>query len=141
MVGMESNIILIYTYIKMIKIIKTNYKTIFLWLLLNVAIVVFMDLSLFMQTTPLMNGSGLLIKIGVSELMVTIEWMFLIPANRIGNGLMSAPQISLWSYIFDFIGQILSNIFWLKLPTTIDDYVAMVMILGGMYISLYKVVG
>jgi len=121
--------------------IKTNYKTIILWLLLNVAIMVFMDLGLFIQTTPLMDGAGFLKKIGVSELMATIEWMFLIPANRIGNGLMSAPQISLWSYIFDFIGQILSNIFWLKLPTAIDDYVAMVMILGGMYISLYKVVG
>jgi len=54
---------------------------------------------------------------------------------------MSAAQVSLWSYIFDFLGQILSNMFWLKLPTTLDDYIAMVLIFTGMYISVYKVLG
>jgi uncharacterized protein (DUF486 family) len=65
----------------------------------------------------------------------------IIPANRIGNRFMSAAQVSLWSYIFDFLGQILSNMFWLKLPTTLDDYIAMVLIFTGMYISVYKVLG
>ena len=54
---------------------------------------------------------------------------------------MSAAQISLWSYIFDFLGQILSNMFWLKLPTTLDDYIAMVLIFTGMYVSVYKILG
>ena len=99
---------------------------------------VFMDLALFMQTTPTMKHAPFLKKLGVAELLATIEWMFIIPANRIGNRFMSAAQVSLWSYIFDFLGQILSNAFWLKLPTTLDDYAAMILIFIGMYISVYK---
>jgi len=51
---------------------------------------------------------------------------------------MSAAQVSLWSYIFDFLGQILSNVFWLKLPTTLDDLIGMVLIFIGMAISSFK---
>jgi len=120
---------------------KTTLKTVLLWFLLNVGIMVFMDLALFMQTTPQMKDAGFLKKLGVSELLATIEWMFIIPANRIGNRFMSAAQVSLWSYIFDFLGQIISNAFWLKLPTTIDDYAGMVLIFVGMFISQYKLFG
>jgi hypothetical protein len=43
--------------------------------------------------------------------------------------------------VFDFLGQVLSNALWLKLPTTLDDYAAMVLILGAMIISKYHLVG
>ena len=88
-----------------------------------------------------MKDASFLKKLGVAELMATIEWMFIIPANRMGNRFMSAAQVSLWSYIFDFLGQILSNAFWLKLPTTAADYTAMLLIFIGMYISVYKILG
>jgi uncharacterized protein (DUF486 family) len=120
---------------------KVDVKTMLFWLILNIGIMVFMDLALFAQTTPSMKNASFLKKLGVSELLATIEWMFIIPANRIGNRFMSAAQVSLWSYIFDFLGQILSNTFWLKLPTTLDDYIAMMMIFAGMYVSVYKVLG
>jgi uncharacterized protein (DUF486 family) len=67
--------------------------------------------------------------------------MFVIPSNRIGNWFLSAAQVSLSSYVFDFLGQVLSNAFWLKLPTTLDDYAAMVLILGAMVLSKYKMLG
>ena len=120
---------------------KASYKTIILWFLLNIGIMVFMDLALFMQTTPSMKNASFLKKLGVSELLATTEWLFIIPANRIGNRFMSAAQVSLWSYIFDFLGQILSNAFWLKLPTTLDDYSGMILIFIGMVISSYKLLG
>lgn len=120
---------------------QPSIKTIVIWFLLNIAIMVFMDLALFAQTTPQMKDASFLKKLGVSELLATMEWLFVIPANRIGNRFMSAAQVSLWSYIFDFLGQILSNAFWLKLPTTLDDYTAMVLIFVGMYISSYKILG
>ena len=120
---------------------KLDYKTVLIWFILNIGIMVFMDLALFMQTTPSMKKSSFLKKLGVSEMLATIEWLFIIPANRMGNKFMSAAQISLSSYVFDFIGQILSNSFWLKLPTTIDDYTAMILIFIGMYISLQKSLG
>ena len=115
--------------------------TLFLWLFLNIMIGLTMDFALFTQTTDSMKDSGILAKILSSEFWASIEWMFLIPANRIGNTFLTAPQISLSSYVFDFLAQLWSNTFWLKLPTTIDDYVGMFLILFGMYVAKYSVLG
>lgn len=112
-----------------------------IWLLLNIGIMIFMDAALFMQTTPMMKKASFLEKLGVSEVLATIQWIFIIPANRMGNKFLSAAQLSLTSFLFDFVGQILSNSFWLKLPTTVDDYVAMVLIFIGMGVSSYKLLG
>lgn len=111
------------------------------WIFLNLAIMVTMDLALFMQTTPGMKDAGTFKKIMSAEFWATIEWMFVIPSNRIGNWFLSAAQVSLSSYVFDFLGQVLSNAFWLKLPTTLDDYAAMVIILVAMVISKYHLMG
>lgn len=109
------------------------------WLILNLIIVLLMDLAMFTQNTPSMKDASFLKKLGVAEFWATCEWLFLIPANRLGNTLLTAPQLSLSSFVFDFIGQILTNRYYLHIPTTIDDYAGMVIILIGMYISAYKV--
>ena len=111
--------------------------TFLLWFFLNVMIGLTMDFALFTQTTPDMKDAGILAKILSSEFWATIEWMFVIPAQRIGYTFLSAPQLSLSSYVFDFLAQLWSNAFWLKLPTTIDDYVGMLLILFGMYAAKY----
>jgi uncharacterized protein (DUF486 family) len=98
-----------------------------------------MDFALFTQTTPEMVDAGIMMKILSSEFWASIEWMFVIPANRIGILFLSPAQISLSSYVFDFLAQLWSNAFWLKLPTTIDDYVGMILILFGMYASKFRV--
>lgn len=54
---------------------------------------------------------------------------------------VSAAQVSLSSFVFDFLGQIVSNRYWLKLSTTLDDYIGMGIILAAMGISTYKVFG
>jgi uncharacterized protein (DUF486 family) len=115
--------------------------TFILWLFLNIMIGLTMDFALFTQTTDTMKDAGLLAKILSSEFWASIEWMFLIPANRIGNTFLTAAQISLSSYVFDFLAQLWSNAYWLKLPTTIDDYVGMVLIFYGMYVAKYNVLG
>lgn len=115
--------------------------TFILWLFLNVMIGLTMDFALFTQTTPEMKDATIPSKILSSEFWASIEWMFLIPANRIGNTFLTAPQISLSSYVFDFLAQLWSNTFWLKLPTTIDDYVGMVLILFGMYVAKFSLFG
>ena len=120
---------------------KATSMTVFYWLLLNIIVAITMDLALFMQTTPAMKKAGFLKKLGVSELWATLEWVALIPAQRLGNRFLTAPQLALTSYVFDFLGQIGSNALWLKLPTTIDDYVAMIVILAGMANSKYRWLG
>ena len=120
---------------------KTKFTTgrLLIWLVLNIFIVVLMDLALFQQTTPIMEKAPFLSKLKWAELWATIEWMFVIPANRMGNLFLTAPQISLSSYVFDFLGQLVTNKYWLKIPTTIDDYVGMIIIFIGMAISAYKI--
>jgi len=111
------------------------------WIILNVLIGLTMDFALFTQTTPEMENASMMVKLVSSEFWASIEWMFLIPANRIGNTFLTAPQISLSSYVFDFLAQLWSNAYWLKLPTTIDDYTGMILILFGMYVAKFTVFG
>ena len=115
--------------------------TVLFWLFLNIMVGLTMDFALFTQTTAGMKDAGIFQKILTSEFWATIEWMFVIPAQRIGNTFLTAPQLSLSSYVFDFLAQLWSNTYWLKLPTTIDDYVGMGLILFGMYVSKYVVFG
>jgi len=119
---------------------KTNFniKRFIIWLSLNILIVILMDVALFNQTTPTMEKAPFLTKLGWAEFWATLEWVFVIPANRIGNLFLTAPQLSLSSYVFDFLGQIATNKYWLNVPTTLDDYIGMVIIFIAMSISAYK---
>uniref|UniRef100_A0A6C0KEE4 Uncharacterized protein n=1 Tax=viral metagenome TaxID=1070528 RepID=A0A6C0KEE4_9ZZZZ len=116
-------------------------KFIIFWVFLNIMIAALMDLALFTQTTPAMKKASFFKKVAVAEFWATLEWMFLIPSQRLGNKFLTATQLSLSSYIFDFLGQIVSNKFWLKIPTTLDDYIAMAIILGAMVISKLRLFG
>ena len=58
-----------------------------------------------------------------------------------GNLFLTAAKVSLSSYVFNFLGQLGTNKFWLKLPTPTDDYATMIIILGAMAISKYKMFG
>ena len=121
---------------------KYNFILIVLfWLFLNVMIGLTMDFALFMQTTPEMKDASIYNKILTSEFWATIEWMFLIPSQRIGNTFLNPAQLAMSSYVFDFLAQIWSNIYWLKLPTTVDDYAGMILILFGMYAAKFRIFG
>jgi uncharacterized protein (DUF486 family) len=119
----------------------TNFtiKRFIIWISLNIIIVILMDVALFNQTTPNMENVPFLTKLGWAELWATLEWVFVIPANRMGNLFLTAPQLSLSSYVFDFLGQIGTNKYWLNVPTTLDDYIGMVIIFMAMSISAYKI--
>ena len=117
---------------------KAAVAVVLLWLVLNVGIGLLTDAAMFYQMSPGMKGASFWHKVAASEVWATLEFLILIPANRLGNRFLTAAQVSLSSFIFDFVAQLWTNKFWLKLPTTPDDYVAMVVILGGMAVSTYK---
>ncbi len=117
------------------------FLTVLYWLFLNVMIGLTMDFALFTQTTPDMANASIFAKILSSEFWASIEWMFVIPGNRIGNLFLNPAQISLSSYVFDFLAQLWSNAYWLKLPTTIDDYTGMGIIMLGMVVSKLQLLG
>ena len=119
-----------------------NYlKIVIIWLILNIMTVITMDLALFMQTTPDMKDLSIYRKILSAEFWASVQWMFAIPANRIGNLFLNPAQLGLSSYIFDFLAQIVSNKYWLKLHTSLDDYAGMVIIFLGMIVSKLRMFG
>jgi uncharacterized protein (DUF486 family) len=121
---------------------KMNFTVkVLFWIFLNILIVACMDLALFMQTTFKSDEATIYNKLLTSEFWATMEWLVLVPAQRIGNSFLNPAQLNLSSFVFDFLGQIVTNNFWLKIGTTIDDYVGMVIILLGMYCSKMQVFG
>ena len=144
MVVFWSNLFLKGCFYKRLFIYKQamNYlKIVLIWLILNIFTVITMDLALFMQTTPSMKNTSIYRKILSAEFWASVEWIFAIPANRIGNLFLNPAQIALSSYVFDFFSQILSNKYWLKITTTIDDYAGMIIIFIGMVVSKLRVFG
>ncbi len=115
--------------------------TFLLWVFLNISLVIAMQFALFTQTTPSMLNANIYQKVLTTEFWATIEWFFVIPAQRIGNTFLTAPQLALSSYIFNFLSQLWSNKYWLNKPTTIDDYVGMLLILLGMGVSKITLFG
>ena len=120
---------------------KFNWSDFTIFLILNIIVAITMDLALFSQTTSGMKDVSFFKKVLSAEFWATIEWMALIPGNIIGNRILTAPQLNLSSFVFDFLGQIGTNRFWLKIPTTIDDYTAMIIIIIGMGVSGYQLFG
>ena len=115
-----------------------SVKLFLIWLFLNVMVAITMDLAFFVNNMDFMKNSKFIKKLAMAEFWATIEWIFLIPANRMGNRILTAAQVNLSSFVFDFLGQIATNFFLLDMPTTIDDYAAMGLIMLGMYFSIYK---
>jgi uncharacterized protein (DUF486 family) len=113
----------------------TFTKTFIIWLILNVLVVALMDIALFSQTTPAQENTSIWNKILNAEFWATIEWFVLIPAQRIGNTFLNPAQLGLSSYVFNFLAQIVTNEYWLNVPTTIDDFAGMVVIIIGMVVS------
>lgn len=121
---------------------KMNFTVkVLFWIFLNILIVACMDLALFMQTTFKSDEATIYNKLLTSEFWATMEWLVLVPAQRIGNTFLNPAQLNLSSFVFDFLGQIVTNNYWLKIGTTLDDYVGMVIILLGMYCSKMQVFG
>ena len=121
---------------------KMNFTTkVLFWIFLNILVVLCMDLALFMQTTFKADEATIYNKLLTSEFWATMEWLVLVPAQRIGNSFLNPAQLNLSSFVFDFLGQIVTNNVWLKTGTTVDDYVGMVIILVGMYCSKMQVFG
>ena len=119
----------------------SKYSTILLWIILTIISLTVQDIALFIQTKDFMVHDSLISKIITNEFFATILWMCAIPATRLGFGLFGAIKLTMMSYLFLFGGQIISNYMWLNEPTTVDDYISIVVVIFGLLISTFKVFG
>ena len=119
---------------------STMYK-LALWLLLTTIATVLQEIALFLQTTKARINDTLFEKIIANEFWATCMWCVAIPAMRIGVSIMNPIKLTIAGYLFLFGSQIISNTFWLHVPTTIDDYVSIGIVVCGLLVSTYKVFG
>ena len=98
-------------------------------------------LSLYLQLSPQFKDKSFIEKLGLSELFACIELIFIIPLLRIGHTFLSPSQLTLFSFGFMFIGQIIADSYLLNVTTSLDDYIAMIIVMIGLFVSLYKVFG
>ena len=112
-----------------------------LWIGLTIISMALQDIALFLQTTQARVNDTLLEKIIANEFWATLMWCVAIPALRIGVSIMNPIKLTIASYLFLFGSQIVTNTFWLHVPTTIDDYASIGVVVVGLLISTYKVFG
>jgi uncharacterized protein (DUF486 family) len=115
--------------------------TFLIWLLLIIAANITNELALFLQTTPFMKDSSIYEKLLASEFWATINWIFVIPFQKIGITFLNPLQLGMSNYVSGFLAQIISDKFWLKVPTTIDDYCAMLFILAAVICAKVRLFG
>jgi len=120
--------------------IATLYK-LGLWFGLTTISVALQEVALFLQTTKERVNDTLIEKIIANEFWATAMWCVAIPAMRIGVSIMNPIKLTIMSYLFLFGSQIVSNTFWLNVPTTVDDYVAILIVIFGLLVATYKVFG
>jgi len=120
--------------------VATLYK-LGLWFGLTTITVALQEVALFLQTTKEHVNDTLIEKIIANEFWATAMWCCAIPAMRSGVSIMKPIKLTILSYLFLFGSQIISNTFWLHVPTTVDDYVAILIVIFGLLISTYKVFG
>jgi uncharacterized protein (DUF486 family) len=112
-----------------------------LWLFLNVIVAITVMLAMFLQTTFKGADATMYHKLITSEFWATIEWLFIVPMQRLGYTFLNPAQLALSSYVFQFLGQIFSNEFWLNIRTTLDDFIGMILIFLGMAVSKFVLFG
>lgn len=118
-------------------------NTMFLWFALIILAIIQMatqDLALFLQTTKYLKSASIYEKLISNEFWATIMWMVAIPGVRIGYTLMGAILSNMVGILFLFMGQLVTN-YILQIKSTLDDYLAIVVIIFGLAISNYQIFG
>jgi hypothetical protein len=108
------------------------------WLLiiiLSILSTLFSQLSLFIPTMKSVEKMNMLIKTGLSIVLLFVQWIFIIPFIRIGLMVMNPIQITIFVFFVTFVIQLITNVYVFGNKNTVDDYVASVLMLIGIFIS------
>lgn len=121
--------------------IKENWKIVMFWIFLNICVMLLLQLQIYMESRPSMKEELLINKIKKEEIFAILELIFLIPIIKVGMTFMTIAQTTLISFILLFISQIFADSILFEIPMSLDDYIAVIIIIGATYISLYRIVG
>ena len=77
----------------------------------------------------------------VSWFIAFFEYCLQVPANRIGHGIFTAPQLKTIQEAITFMVFVVFSIFYLKEKPTIYDHVSYLLIISAVAISLLQPIG
>ena len=83
----------------------------------------------------------MVIKTGLSLLLLFVQWIFIIPFIRIGLTVMNPIQITIFVFLVTFVVQLITNVYVFGNKNTVDDYVASVLMVLGIIVSKMGVFG
>jgi len=109
------------------------------YVVLNILASISSQFSLFLNTMPFMENQNYLSKLLSSEFWASVQWGIALPAFRIGASFLTPIQLFFMGYLFGFIVQVFSDIYFFKLLPSWDSYFCIIMILFSMYVSKMKV--
>lgn len=122
------------------KLTNSLYKWIIV-LVLSILATLFSQLSLFIPTLSSVEKLHMVIKTGLSLVLLFVQWIFIIPFIRIGLTVMNPIQITIFVFLITFVVQLITNIYVFGNQNTIDDYVASGLMVIGIIVSKMEVFG
>ena len=84
------------------------------------------------------KSKTLFVVILISWGIAFFEYCLQVPANRIGHGIFTAPQLKILQEVITFSVFVLFSCLYLKENPTIFDYVAFFLVFLGVAVSLFQ---
>jgi hypothetical protein len=120
--------------------ITTPYKWVII-VVLSIIATALSQLSLFLPTMGSFEKMHMVVKTGISVILMLVQWVFIIPFIRIGLTVMNPIQITIFVFLETFLMQLITNVYVFGNKNTIDDYVASVLMIIGIIVSKMKLAG
>ena len=120
---------------------KVSFFSIVLFIFYQVAASICTFIILFLQGRPSMINASYWEKLLYNEFWTVVEWLFALPAIRLGVEFISMPQIILVAYLVGFIVQIFVDKYWIIVPIYLDTYICMIIMMFALVVANLKLLG
>ena len=120
---------------------KVPFFSIVLFIFYQVAASICTFIILFLQGRPSMINASYWEKLLYNEFWTVVEWLFALPAIRLGVEFISMPQIILVAYLVGFIVQIFVDKYWIIVPIYLDTYICMIIMMFALVVANLKLLG
>lgn len=120
---------------------KMNMKIWIFIFLLSIAAAFLSQFSLFLQTHSYFHNHSYFFKIGMSLMLMFVQWSCIIPFMRLGMKVMNPVQITLYTFVLIFIVQIITNKFVFQNPNPVEDIIAACIMILASFVSSFQLFG
>ena len=118
-------------------------NTLWIWIKITVLCIIACIISQIALFAGNMEGtlihSSIVVRMIISIAFLVVQLLFMIPFIEQGMKVMRPVQLVLFVFLWTFIVQLIVNVYIFGNNNTIDDYVGMIFILLGIFISRFRI--